>query len=151
MRERLLDGRIPRGDIGVLEVERNVQGAKAVEEGVAGCGDGSVGADGDGRGGWNSAYEVDGCWIIRTQYGSSIGWNVGVVGASLDGIVVGVRVIDEGNVADAESSSEHRGIGGAIGGTEPGCEVGVIGLHPEVRGVSTYACDNELVGCRVEV
>ncbi len=66
----------------------------------------------------------------------AVGGGIGVGGAGLDGIVIGVGVVDERNVADAEAGPHHRLIGHAVGSAETRSKVPVVGLHAEVGGIA---------------
>ena len=100
-------------DRGVLEVERDIQVGQT--DGAVGgtLSERSVGAESSGRRCRDAGHEVH--HATRRIKRKAVGGRDGVEGAGLDGIVVGVAVVDEWNIANTEAAADHGVRRSAVG------------------------------------
>ena len=141
--QRLLNRRVPRGNGGILEIERNIEIRQS--DGSIGCTlrKRPAGVKRSCRCSRHSGGEIDHA-PGRVQ-GRAVASTDRIERAGLDGIVIGVAVVHKGNKANAESSADNGLLGCAIRQSQAGSEVSVIGFHPDVGGVTIKTGGNQLV------
>ena len=141
--EVLLHGQVPGLSVGISERGRNI-GIDLTDERRRTGGNDSVGGNGNRNRGREARLEgshgdsitKDCRRICRTTRGL-----IAVVGA--DRVVVGIGVIRERNIADAESTANNSGVGDPVGESGARCEVVVFGDHAEVGRVGAQASQND--------